>query len=183
MAPYHLQSATPAPHRALSLKKTHYSNRAHIHHDLPPPERRHCTGNHTQQIAPQRPYTRPRCHHCPFTGRKLTPQHQQICHRRLHDHLRREPGKFLRHKNHQNHRLGGSGAQRMVMPPHKSLTHPPGPHYHQPQHGHSHSIQTEQPQLHVHHRNKPDLPRTCSTPNEQEVPPGVPPQRIRTPQH
>jgi len=52
---------------------------------------------------------------------------------------------------------------------------------HKPQHGHSHprsSIWTGQPQHHVHRRNKPYLPRTRGTPNGQESPPGVPPQRI-----
>ena len=102
-AQYNLRSVTLAPPRVLSSRKTHLFNWACIPQGIPPPKQRY----HSQQIAAQRSCNLPGSQHCPFTGWKLTPQHQQICRRGLHHHLRREWGKFLRHKNHQNLNWGG----------------------------------------------------------------------------
>jgi hypothetical protein len=108
------------------------SNWARILCSVPPPERCRCPSNHRQQIAPQRTRTHLGCQHCPFIGRQLTPQHQQICQSGLHGHLRQGQGKFLRHTHHQNYGLGGRGSQRMAMSPHEPLACPPGPLHHQP---------------------------------------------------
>ena len=61
-------SDTGATSSAFPQGRPIHSNWVCILYGIPPPKRRCCPGNHSQQIAPQCSLTCPECQHCPFTG-------------------------------------------------------------------------------------------------------------------